>query len=130
MPAGNVEIVRGAYEALVTRQLQKILQLAAPDLEIEQSDELAWGGRYVGVAGLRQFMVRLTQHVDSMMRPEYFIDAGAQVVAVGRTRGTARATGLTFDAPAVHVWTLRAGKLARFQAFTDHPTLRAALPDR
>jgi uncharacterized protein len=127
MSAANVGIVREAYAALAARQLQKIVQLAAPDLEIEQSAAIPWGGRYRGVAGLQQFAVRLTQHVDSIMTPESFVDAGDQVVAIVRTRGIARATGLSFDVPAVHVWTLREGKLARFQAFIDHPTMEAAL---
>jgi ketosteroid isomerase-like protein len=127
MSAENVDIVRSAYQALAMRQLQKILQLAAPDLQVEQSPDLPWGGHYRGIAGLQQFMVRLTQHVDSVMTPELFVDAGDQVVAVGRTRGTARRSGLTFDASAVHVWTLREGKLAHFQGFVDHAPILSAL---
>ena len=127
MSSANIEIVRGAYDALATRQLHKIVQLAAPEIEIEQSTDLAWGGRYRGVAGLQQFVVRITQHVDSVMTPAWFIDAGDQVVAVGRTRGVARATGQPFDVAAVHVWTLRGGKIAAFAAFVDHPTMMAAL---
>jgi ketosteroid isomerase-like protein len=127
MSVENVEIVRRAYDAIRTRQLQTILQLAAPDLEIEQSSEISWGGRYHGLAGLQQFMVRLTQHVDSEMTPDQYIDAGDQVVAVGYTRGTTRGAGRTFEVPAVHVWTLRDGKLTRFQAYIDHPAMRSAL---
>jgi ketosteroid isomerase-like protein len=125
--AENVDIVREAYDAVRTRQLQTVLQLAAPDLEIEQSSDIAWGGRYRGLAGLQQFMVRLTQHVDSVMTPDQYIDAGEQVVAVGRSRGTTRASGRYFDVPAVHVWTLKDGKLARFQAYIDHPAMVSAL---
>jgi ketosteroid isomerase-like protein len=127
MSADNVAFVRRAYEAMRMRQLQTIVQLAASDLEIEQSSELPWGGRYHGLAGLRQFMVRLTHHVDSVMTPDEYIDAGDQIVAVGRTRGTARETGASFEVAAVHVWTIRDGKLARFQAYIDHPAMNSAL---
>jgi len=52
------------------------------------------------------------------------------VVAVGRTRGIARATGQPFDVAAVHLWTLRDGKIAAVRAFVDHPTMLAALESR
>jgi len=61
------------------------------------------------------------------MTPASFIDAGDEVVAVGRTRGIARTTGYPFDAAAVHVWTVRDGKIAAFRAFVNHPTMLAAL---
>ena len=46
-----------------TKLPKKILQLAAPEFEIEQSTEVSWGGQYLGVGGLRQYMVRVTQHI-------------------------------------------------------------------
>ena len=128
MAGSNVELVRTVYESFAARQFQQVIQLASPDLQIEQSPEISWGGRYSGVEGMRQFMVRLAQHVDSVMTPDYFVDAGEHVVAIGRTRGTARATGRVFDVPAVHVWTVSGGKFTRFQAFIDHPAMRLALP--
>jgi ketosteroid isomerase-like protein len=61
------------------------------------------------------------------MTPASFIDAGDQVVAVGRTRGIARATGQSLDAAAVHVWTLTDREIAAFIAYVDHPAIRSAL---
>ncbi|OGO71679.1 MAG: hypothetical protein A2Z37_12775 [Chloroflexi bacterium RBG_19FT_COMBO_62_14] len=58
---------------------------------------------------------------------EELCDAGDHVVAVGHTRGTARATGKQFQVPAVHVWTVRDESAVRFEAYIDNPTMMRAL---
>jgi ketosteroid isomerase-like protein len=63
----------------------------------------------------------------AMLATERFVEAGDQIVQIGRTRGQARATGRTFDVPEVHVWTMRHGKVVRFEAYVDHPAMLAAL---
>ena len=39
--------------------------------------------------------------------PDEFLDAGAEVVVLGRYRGVAKETRKQLDVPFVHVWTLR-----------------------
>ncbi|MGH2983777.1 MAG: nuclear transport factor 2 family protein [Solirubrobacterales bacterium] len=51
--------------------------------------------------------------------PREFIEAGDKVVVIGRTRATARGSGLELDNPIALVWTVRDRKLARTEAFTD-----------
>ena len=50
---------------------------------------------------------------------ENFIASGQAVAAVVRYTGTGKATGKALDVPAVHVWEIRDGKLARFRQFID-----------
>ncbi len=69
----------------------------------------------------------MAEHLDSRTEVECLIDAGERVVAVGRMVGRARATGLEFDVPVVHVWTVKTGQIARLEAFTENETLLAAL---
>lgn len=45
----------------------------------------------------------------------------------GRTRGTVRANGASFDIPEVHVRELRDGKVVRYQSFIDTPAMLEAL---
>ena len=45
--------------------------------------------------------------------------APTNVAAVVRYTGTGKATGKALDVPAVHVWDIRDGKLARFRQFID-----------
>ena len=97
------------------------------DIEIVQSTELPWGGHYRGHAEAREFFTRLGARLDSTLALERFIDAGDQVVALGRTQGVTRQGGQSYDVPIAHVWTVRDGLLARAQFCIDNPTMLAAL---
>ena len=53
------------------------------------------------------------------VNPETLLEDGETVVALGRYRGTFRATGRPLDAQFVHAWTVRDGRVTRFQQYTD-----------
>src|SRR6476620_3783859 len=61
--------------------------------------------------------------------PDEFLDAGDEVVVLGRYRGTAKQTGKQLDVPFVHVWSLRDGKAWRFRQFLDTDGWVEALSD-
>ena len=48
-------------------------------------------------------------------------------MAVGHTRGRVLATGNRFDVPETHVWTIRDGKVERFESYIDTKMMREAL---
>ena len=48
-----------------------------------------------------------------------FLDAGDEVIVLGRYRGVAKETGKLLDVPFVHVWSFRDGKAWRFRQFLD-----------
>ena len=70
---------------------------------------------------------KLISAIESKFNADQFVDSGDQVVAVGYTRGIARPTGKEFGVPAVHVWTLKNGKIFRLEAYIDNPVMIAAL---
>jgi hypothetical protein len=76
-----------------------------------------------------QFFARLRDAIDSTVTVERFIDAGDHVAAVGRTAGRTRA-GVAFDVAIVHVWAVRDGRIAGFEAYIDTPAMLAALGGR
>jgi len=123
----DVEKVQEIYEAFSQQDLEAILMLMSQDVEVIQSPELPWGGVYRGHDGARQFLSRLAEHLENRVEIECLIDAGDHVAAVGRTVGKARATGLEFDVPVVHIWALSEGLVTRFEPYVDNPTLLAAL---
>ena len=51
---------------------------------------------------------------------------GDKVVALGHYRAVTKATGKTFESDFVMVFTLRGGKVAAFQEFTDSAGINAA----
>jgi hypothetical protein len=127
MSQANVELVRSGYEAFRRRDFAAVFQLLDTEVEVYQSEEIPWGGRYRGHTEVQQFFARLTQTIESRVDPDQFIDAGDRIVAVGHSRGTVHATGKAFEVPAVHVWTVRGGKAVRFEAYIDNPAMLRAL---
>ena len=61
--------------------------------------------------------------------PHEFLDAGTDVVVLGRYRGVAKGTGKQLDVPFAHVWTLRDGKATCFRQFLDTAGWIGALSD-
>jgi uncharacterized protein len=51
--------------------------------------------------------------------PEEFLEAGDQVVVVGRYRGTAKESRKQLDVPFVHIWTVSGERAVRFRQFLD-----------
>jgi ketosteroid isomerase-like protein len=128
MSQENVELVKVLYGAFGRRDLAAIFSRVSPEIRVEQSGELPWGGVYRGHEGLRSFLTNLMTHLDNAALPiERYLDAGDHVVAIGRTQGTVRANGKAFDVPLVHVWTVEGGVATGFRPFVDHPTMVAAM---
>ena len=59
--------------------------------------------------------------------PQEFFAAGDRVVALGLYSGLAKATGRTLRAPFAHAWTVRDGRIATFDMYTDTVVVQRAL---
>lgn len=127
MSEENLTVVRRAYEAFGRGDLSTIFELLDPEVVFYQTELLPWGGRREGHEGMRSFLEELARNIESQVEPEEFVEAGESVVAVGRTRGRVRETDENFEVRAVHVWTLREGKVVEFEAYIDTPKMREAL---
>lgn len=127
MPDDNVATIERVYHALAARDANVVQEVFAPDVTIRQSPELPWGGDYEGIDGAFTFFLTLVEHIESQVTTESLFAAGDHVVQTGRTRGTVRANGASFDIPEVHVWELRDGKVVRYQVYIDTPAMLEAL---
>ncbi|MBV9959877.1 MAG: nuclear transport factor 2 family protein [Acidobacteria bacterium] len=127
METGNAKLVSQAYEAFARRDVAAVMALVDPQIEVRQTELLPWGGTYTGTQGLLGFFTRLLSHVDSRVEVEEYIEAGEQVIAIGYTRGEVRQSGRHFDVRLAHVWTVKDGKLARFEPYVDTPRMLEAL---
>jgi uncharacterized protein len=123
----NIVAIRRVYDAMKSRDANAMQELFADDITLRQSPQLPWGGEYEGIDGAFTFFLKLVEHIDSQVTTESLFAAGDHVVQQGRTRGTARASGASFDVAEVHVWELRDGKVVGFQAYIDTPAMLDAL---
>lgn len=118
----NVATVRRSYEAFARGDLAAVMADMDEAIEWQQAQGLPHGGTYHGLAEVRANVF------DPLDRdwwsafaavPNEFLEAGSEVVVLGRYQGTARQTGKGLDVPFVHVWSLRDGKAWRFRQFLD-----------
>jgi ketosteroid isomerase-like protein len=127
-PAPNpLDIIRNAYKNYEQRDLSGVFALLSPAIEIMQTTELPWGGRYQGHDGARKFFAALNEHTAATPQPRTFVPAGDQVAVTGRLVGFARVTSMPIDLDIVHVWTVRSGLIVRFEAYVDTPGMLQAL---
>ena len=128
--AQNTKVVQDAYAAFGRGDVQGILN--------SLGDDIVWTGVYGaaahvptagerrGKAAVAQFFAQVAENIQfSRFEPREFIATGDKVVALGHYTATTPAkTG--FDCDFAMVFTLKNGKIARFQEFCDSAAINAA----
>ncbi len=117
-----VEIVQRSYVAFAAGDMDGVLGDMDPDIEWRQAQGLPHGGTYHGLAEVRRNIFDPLDEEwwdEFSADPDEFLEAGDEVVVLGRYRGVAKGTGKRLDVPFVHIWTLRDEKAVRFRQFLD-----------
>lgn len=118
----TVDLVKRSYAAFARADMDGVLGDMDPGIEWHQAQGLPHGGTYVGLEAVRRniFDPLGEEWWDEFSAvPAEFLDAGDEVVVLGRYRGVAKGTGKQMDVPFVHVWTVRGEKAVRFRQFLD-----------
>jgi ketosteroid isomerase-like protein len=118
----NVELVKDAYAAFGTGDLQKLLGLMTSDIvwEFPASKVIPWAGTFKGPNQVGRFFAALMEHSEAeAFEPLHFVAAEDRVVVLGRERFRVKATGLTWACEWAHAFTVRDGKIASFREYTD-----------
>jgi ketosteroid isomerase-like protein len=125
----NEKLARAFYEATAPGHREALRAIQAPHVVYDLPEGMPVGcGHFEGLQDvLERFLVTFYGAFDVHFRPEEFIAAGEQVVALGRIQGKARQSGAPVDVAFAHVWTVGDGYLQRLRAFTDTATLAQAL---
>jgi hypothetical protein len=122
MSQENVEIVRKVNEAFAARDIEALLALHHPDVEIIVLRS-AIEGPYQGHDGLRRMATEAFNTADLQLRIDEVRDCGNdRVLVLGHQHGTVG--GIRFDHVLAEVFEVDAGKVRRAQAF---PTVGEAL---
>ena len=117
-----IDLVKRSYNAFERGDLDGVLGDMDPEIEWQQAQGLPHGGTYHGVDEVRRniFDPLEEQWWDEFSAvPTEFLDAGGEVVVLGRYVGVAKETGKHLDVPFVHVWTVRGERAVRFRQFLD-----------
>ncbi len=119
---GNVDLVKRSYDAFERGDLDAVVAEMDPQIEWHQAQGLPHGGLYRGLAEVRRNVFDPLEESwwdEFSAVPDELLDAGDEIVVLGRYRGVARGTGKRLDVPYVHVWTIREGRAVRFRQFLD-----------
>src|SRR5438034_4240665 len=119
MSQENVEIVRSVYDGWAKGNFNAGSDLLAPDFEWQQHAEAVEPGSHHG-AGVGAALRRIFDIYENFrVEAEEYIDGGDNVVVVGRTRATAKGSGMEPQQRFAFVWTLRDGRLVRLAVYAD-----------
>lgn len=117
-----VPVAARSYEAFARGDMDEVVADMHDDIEWHQAQGLAHGGVYLGLDEVRRNVFDPLDRdwwAEFVVTPEEYLDAGSEVVVLGRYRGIARETGKALDVPFVHVWTFEDGNAVRFRQFLD-----------
>ena len=119
----NRELVRSIYEALSRGDAGPLLGALDPETVWLEAESYSYADRnpYIGPQQIAEGVLgRAANDWDgSTFAAERFLQDDDTVVALGRYRGTFRATARRVDAQFVHVWTVREGRVTRFEQYLD-----------
>lgn len=126
MPS-SIDLVERMYDAFARGDLDAMAGAAAPDVVLLQDPALPWGGRYVGTKGISEFFTKLVGTSATGITTDALFAAGEHVVQYGRSRGTVRHNGATYDTPECHVWTAVDGTVTEVRFYIDSTTMLEVL---
>jgi ketosteroid isomerase-like protein len=125
----NKQLVMQGYQLFKNKDIEGLLALYADDIEwVEpESEHIPFAGNYRGKAEVARFFTELDQAQEAVrFEPEAFIAEDDKVVVTGHAIWSVKATGQKYESPWVHVFTVRDGKVARFQTYSDTAAAEAA----
>jgi ketosteroid isomerase-like protein len=121
MSRENVEIVRIGYQRFAATG-EFTDEIVTADFVWDMSNFHGWPEQqvYAGAEGARTFLKDWTgAWEDWQLEVDALHDAGDRVVALLRQHGRSKANGMPVEMSFAQVWTLRGGKEARMDMYSD-----------
>ncbi|WP_254534935.1 nuclear transport factor 2 family protein [Halomarina litorea] len=125
----NVERAEALYRAFARGNFESVTEGMTEDVTWIEAEGAPYGGTYIGPESVvdHVFTPLAEDWTEFHVVTERFVDGGDVVVVTGTYRGTHATTDRRFEAPFAHVLTMRDGKLARFEQYTDTYLVRQAV---
>jgi uncharacterized protein len=119
----NRDLIQSLYAAFAEGDAATVLGAMHPEVEWNEAESSPYADQnpYVGPGRVGEgvFGRIMADFPNFAVSPEQFVADGEVVVAMGRYRGTHKVTRKALDAQFTHAWTIRNGKVVRFQQYTD-----------
>jgi hypothetical protein len=119
--------MRRGYDAMMRRDIEALLALLDPEVEMHDRPEAPDARSYRGHEGvLTALQVSLDAFDDFQLEPEAFYEAGDKVVVLLRMVGTGNVSGVPVEEHIAHLWTIRDGRAIALQVYSDPADALAA----
>src|SRR5437870_11077445 len=125
----NTSLVQQAYENFKTGNIQALLSMCSGDIEwqLPEIENVPFVGKRQSREQVGQFFASVGAEQEVLeFEPKEFIAHGDKVVALGHYAWRVKSTGRRFDGDWAHVFTVRGGRVVRFQEYTDTAAAAAA----
>lgn len=130
----NKRLVMEGYQKYQKGDIPGLLQMYHDDaVWIEPDSEyIPFAGKHAGKGDIARFFQDLDRAAQALrFEPKDFVAEGDKVIVTGEATWLVRDTGRTYESPWVHIFTLRDGKVARFEDYHDTAASeRAYRPDQ
>ena len=120
MPSANVALVRRAHEALNNGDMDALIALCDSKFRLDMSDRVFNPAVYEGHEGIRRFHAEVRDVWESYVwEPEELIAVGSNVVALLRSSGRGRGSGVEVERETAMVWSVQGGRATALRFFRD-----------
>jgi uncharacterized protein len=121
MAEENVEIVRRLYEVAEQGDIEAAIALVDPDIEVIPPAEWIQGETLRGRDKAQDFAIDWRTAFEGFtVEAERIVDGdGDRVLVYAHDRGRIPGSTTEIDAHLFHIWTVKAGKVIRWQVLTD-----------
>jgi uncharacterized protein len=120
----NLKLIKATYEAFATGNIPGFLGVLDPGVVWNEAENFPYadGNPYIGADAIVQgVFARIGTDWEywTITDNEYHETLEGMVIVTARYNGKHRITGKVIRAQATHMWTLKDGKITRFQQYAD-----------
>jgi ketosteroid isomerase-like protein len=119
----NVKLLRRFYEYFNQNDLDAVLELCAPEVEIYKDPEVVEMVAAFTPRGQDRVAQYLRGWLDSwdayLARPEEFLESGEEVVALVHVRARGKGSQFEFEEDMADVFSVRKGKIGRLRLYVQ-----------
>ena len=124
----RTDIVGSAHDALNRGDAEAFAALCAPDFRLDMSDRIFNPEVYLGPDGIRRFVADVHDVWETFTwEPTDLIEAGDCVLALVKSVGRARTTGLEIDRHSAMLWHIPHETLLALRFYRDPSVARKAI---
>ena len=126
----NRQLARRGYDMFMRGDIDGVIGLCADDIAwiSPKTESISFSGSFHGKAELGRFFRLMSETIEfEHFEPQCFIADGDKVAVSGASRVRLLENGARLDDAWVHIFTMKNGKIARFEQYNNSAAFVAAL---